>query len=319
MVQHSAARVLYLLRDFRNEHQESLREAALTQAKLSGIAIDVRSIGLNPIDEGRILNEVLAQDPPEVLIIEPANMEGIGFVLSSLMARKPTSFILLYVNRPYVEELNRKHPGRVISLDVAQQAIGDLQAQQLLRLIPHPSEAVYLKGPVMDPRADERFAGFKQKLAAVVQPRAIGNSGWNGDEVSGVLKSRYGDGRFPAAITFANDDAAAAGRRALRAMAKERGEPQTVADSVAVLGVDGAAFGQALVRKGDITATVKVPLMSGPATALAAKIVKAKTQRGLLGQPAGIPLDELGVPEHGRIIEAVASWPPLDGLYPRAS
>jgi ABC-type sugar transport system substrate-binding protein len=310
-------RVLYLLRDFKNEHQQSLKDAALAQAQRSGVALDLQSIGLNPIDEGRILNDILDQETPEVVILEPANMDGIGFVLSSLLTRKPTSFILLYVNRPYVEELNQKHPARVISLDVDQRAIGDLQAQQLLKLLPRPTEAIYLKGPVLDPRADDRFTGFKQRLAAVAQPRVLGSSGWNGDEVAGLLRMRYARGPFPAAISFGNDDAAYAGRRALRDIAHEKGEPRTAADRVIVLGVDGAAFGQERVRHGDITATVQVPLLSARAVALAAKIVTAKGERGILGRPEGIPFKELGVPERGRVLEEVVSLPALERLAHR--
>jgi ABC-type sugar transport system substrate-binding protein len=309
-------RVLYLLRDFKNEHQRCLREAALAQAKQSEVALEVQSIGLNPIDEGRIINDVLAQEPPEVLILEPANMDGIGFVLSSLMARRPTSFILLYMDQPYVEELNQKHPGRVISLGVDQKAIGDLQAQQLLRFVPRPTEAIYVKGPVMDSRAEDRFNGFKQRLGAVAQPRVIGHSGWNGDEVASILALRYASNPFPAVISFGNDDAAYAGRRALREIAQEKGEPRTIADRVSILGVDGAAFGEERVRHGDITATVKVPLLSERAVAIAGKIVKAKAQRGILGKPEGIPLKELGVPETGRVLEGVTSLPPLERLRP---
>ncbi len=169
-----------------------------------------------------------------------------------------------------IEDLRRKFPRvPVFSVSPNQRNVGEIQGMQLRSLLRPQDELVYIQGPSGTSTSQRRLSAARQVLSDRSDLKwTIFNSDWSHeggyDTMKGWLEI-FTRGQLPSFLVAAqNDDMAVGARKALFDWASSGRAIDS--DNLRFVGCDGSpAFGQRLVTEGQLTATVAIPSVSGPA------------------------------------------------------
>lgn len=293
------ARVIVSLLDERQDYSrlqaEEARAAAERRSSLSAEVTFAENNALVQIHQ--LFSHIHAPDArPAAIIVHSATGEGLERVARNAV-NAGIGWIILNRRVGYVDDLRSARTDLPIaraSLD--QQEIGQIQGRQVRKLVPEPGLLIYVSGPLDTSAAQDRLEGTKQELGDDGFEWKVlnGNRTEEGAEnaVASFLRLKTGAGGRPAVIVAQNDWMAKGARRAGIAH-----DPTW--QSVPVIGCDGLAeHGQALVKAGQLAATVITPGTAGKAVELVADWLE---QRQL--PPADVML-------HSR------SYPPEEALAP---
>lgn len=292
--------VALLLEDEDNLYQRLLSREARPAAERLGIAI------LEPeFAEGsswtqiESVNAHLRKDaPPDALMIVLAGEQYTRPTFERVVGR---GLALAFLNRvpDWVPELREEHP-RAFAVGVTprQMGIGELQGRQALVLARPGASVLLVTGSAGSVTAIERARGFHESVKDRLTVHTI-DGRWSGSRARRALSQwfRLGSADGCLDLVVCQNDAMAAGVRAAlaeQAAASGRAELR----DLPVIGCDGLEDeGQAMVARGDLTATVVMP----PTTPAALETLEAWWEKG--ERPETIFVD-------------ATSFPPLEKLKP---
>jgi ABC-type sugar transport system substrate-binding protein len=171
---------------------------------------------------------------------------------------------LVFLNRvpAYCADLSAAHPDVLVaSVAPDQRAIGRLQAQQCSRLLPPGAFVLLITGPPRNPTVVARTEGFLTGIEAHASTHIL-EAQWTEESAFKALSDwlRFGADRDRpiGSVVCQNDSMGRGARRAFRQRAA--GSADEAWSRVAILGCDGLPEeGQALVRSGELAATIVVP------------------------------------------------------------
>lgn len=203
---------------------------------------------------------------PAGIIVEPVAGDGHARVAQAA-ARAGIGWVVVNDVFDYMSALRAEYPALpVSSVSRSEMAIGAIQGQQCRALQPSGGELLYLQGPIRSKSAVGRAEGFRDELkgSGLHIEDLIGDWTESGGEEAMKRWLRFfgTTSKLPKVICCQNDSMAVGARRALRSAMPE-------ASAVAITGCDGLPKGgQALVREGELAATVVTPSPAGPAAKL---------------------------------------------------
>jgi ABC-type sugar transport system substrate-binding protein len=201
------------------------------------------------------------ETPPDAILI----MLAAGEPLPSLFERVvKTGIAVVFLNRipPWLEDLRKAHADALLAgVTPRQESIGEIQARHALRLAPKGAFALLVTGDEANPTAIARKQGFLDAVAGRLQVHCL-NGRWSAQGAERAVADwlRLGAWRErPPALVVCHNDAMSLGVR--KALARYAAGTERAGITVPpFLGCDGLAEeGQAMVKRGDLVATVVVP------------------------------------------------------------
>ena len=205
---------------------------------------------------------------PAAVLLHP--LAGDGWPKVAVDATKAgVGWILLNRDFQYIDELRVAHPTLPIGVvTIDQLAIGRIQGQQLLRLLPTGGSVLYLQGPPDNTAAQQRLQAMKQVIETTAVELIVLNADWTETGAEKAIAtwlrlSRSRDVSIRAVV--AQNDAMAMGAR--KAIAETM--PQWL--GCPFLGCDGTSSGgQRFVRERSLTATIIIKPTAGVAVDIVA-------------------------------------------------
>ena len=205
---------------------------------------------------------------PAAVLVHPLAGDGLPKVAADA-TKAGVGWILLNRDFPYIDELRAAHPGLPIGVvTIDQLAIGRIQGQQLLRLLPKGGLVLYLQGPADNTAAQQRLQAIKEAITTTGVELIVLNADWTeaGAEKAIVTWLRLSKSRdVSISAVVAQNDAMAMGAR--RAVAETM--PQWL--GCPFIGCDGTGSGgQRFVRERSLTATIIIKPTAGVAVDIVA-------------------------------------------------
>jgi ABC-type sugar transport system substrate-binding protein len=290
----SRRRAALLLDDAENQYQQVLQREARASATKAGVEL------LEPeYAQGSSWTQV---DSVNRLLREATRPDGLMLMLAGgQWTRAPFERVVkagvpaVLLNRipAWVEELRRDHPKALVAaVTPRQEAVGEIQARQALRLAPPGSFVLLVTGDAASSAAAARRAAFRQAVGdALVVHEIDGRWSAAGAENAFGEWFRIGADRDRAVklVVCQNDAMAAGARAALAAQAAASAQPSLA--RTPVTGCDGTdKEGKAMVARGELAATVVMP----PTTPAALDVLARYWETG--ATPAAVVLDPASHP-----------------------
>lgn len=221
------------------------------------------------VEQIRSILDLPANRRPTAIMVN-AVRENILLGVAKDAAAKGIAWVYLCRWTNSIEDLRRTFPRvPVFSVSPNQHSIGQIQGMQLRVLLKPEDELVYIQGPSGTSTSQRRLNAARQVLSDRTNLKwTIFNSDWSGEGGHATMKGWleiFTHGQLPNFVLAAqNDDMANGARRALFEWASAaRSVPL---EKLRFIGCDGIpTFGQRLVTEGELSATVAVPSVSGPA------------------------------------------------------
>ncbi len=296
-----AAQVLVSLLDERQEFARLQARSATEAAERAGLSVEVLFAENNAVVQ---IHQIFARihapeaERPAAIVVQSVTGEGLERVARNAVGAG-IGWILLNRSVGYVEDLRRSHPSVPVALVTPDQAeIGRIHGRQVRALAPGKGLLLYIQGPVDTSAAQDRLRGAQEELAGTSYEWKILNGDWTeagaAKVVGAWLRLRAADAVSPAIIVAQNDAMALGACKAGRSKGADW-------HAVPTVGCDGLPeHGQALVRAGELAATVIMPASAGPGVELAARWILERRQLAaeLVLQPLSFPeLKVLRAPE----------------------
>ncbi len=267
-----AAKVVVSLLSDKQEFQVMQATAAREAAADAGLEAEVLFADNNAVLQiHQLFRHVHAPEGerPAAIVVETVTGEGLERVARNAV-RAGIGWVLINRSVGYLELLRAERKDLPIaSVTTDQEEAGRIQGRQLRALAPKGGAVLLLQGPPDTWAAMGRLRGAESVLKGVGIELKVLNGDWTEESaekaVVAWMRLKTTEGFRPVAIAAQNDAMAMGARRALRAHRKEwLGLP--------LLGCDGLPEGgQALVARGELTATIVTPPPSGPAVKLVAR------------------------------------------------
>jgi ABC-type sugar transport system substrate-binding protein len=266
-------RVALLLDDPENRYQRLLvREARATAARLRMELLEPQFALGSSWTQVEALNRHLRETRPDGVVVMLAG----GQWTRSPFERLPRSGVaVVLVNRipSWVEELRREHPSALVAgVTPRQEGVGEIQAQQALRVARPGSFAILVTGEASSAAAIARKAAFLGTVAGRLSVHEI-DGRWSAGGAEKALGEwfRVGAERDrPLDLVVCQNDAMASGARVVLLRQAASLERRDLA-RVALLGCDGLEEeGRSMVARGELAATVVMP----PTTPRALEILR---------------------------------------------
>jgi ABC-type sugar transport system substrate-binding protein len=289
-----------------SEHQEFQRmqaEDARSTGARRNLDVEVVFAENNAVLQIQQLYRGIHRPPEEraaAIVVETVVGEGLERVARAAV-KAGVGWILVNRRVGYIADLRRQRPDLPIcGVGTDQEAVGRLQARQVLALVPGGRGLVlYVQGPSDTSAAAERLAGLTAGLSGTgVEVRLLVGD-WTEESgrraVERWLSLKTSEGLRPEVIACQNDSMAAGARQAIIAAARRE------LAGVRLTGCDGLVEGgRRLVDQGVLAATVVTPSNTGPALELVARSLAHgdHPDMELLLQPTSYP--ELGEGKLGR-------------------
>jgi ABC-type sugar transport system substrate-binding protein len=199
---------------------------------------------------------------------------------------------LVYLNRipPYLAELRHAYPDVLIATVAPDQSeMGRIQAAQCKKLLPDGGYVLLITGTHDNPSAIARKEAFLALAGAPLEVHVL-DALWTEESAFKALSDWYRIGadrdRKLSLVVCHNDPMGLGVRRALVQRATLIGD-QAIAN-IPIIGCDGLlSEGQALVKRGQLSATVVVP----PTTPRAVEMLADFWTRGIRNELALLPLE----------------------------
>ncbi|HEX6805333.1 MAG TPA: substrate-binding domain-containing protein [Terriglobales bacterium] len=204
-------------------------------------------------------------------------------------------------NVEYFTEVRQKYSTPMFSVTASHREVGEIQGQQIGRLLPEGGAVLYIEGPSDNDASVRRTEGMQLAKPHNVEVRIL-RGRWTGESAYNAVTSwlRLSIAKEVAigVIAAQNDAMALGARKALADM--DNGPLRDRWLKLPFIGCDGLPkSGQAAVRNGSLTATVVIPPNAGEAVELMATALRT-------GQPAA-----------ETFFTQPSSFPPLTSLNPK--
>jgi ABC-type sugar transport system substrate-binding protein len=261
-----------------NDYLRAIADEARITARRLGLELEVSFADNNSVLQIQQLYACVHREPdrrPRALLVMPVEDEALTRVASKAVSLG-VGWIALFRRMDHVQRLRVEAPGvpvAVVSPDQAE--IGAIQAAQIRAQLPAGGVVLYVHGTTGNSSTQERMDAALDGL--------VGSRIEIGGRVDGRWSAAEAEKGLPRALRLAlvrhsavnvvacqNDAMARGAIQALRTLAREDARPELA--RIPVLGADGLPdVGQAMVRSGELAATIVLPMVAGRAVELAVR------------------------------------------------
>jgi ribose transport system substrate-binding protein len=293
-------KVALLLDDPENKYQQLLVREARAAAPGCGIELlppeFAKGFSWTQVES---VNRLLRETRPDGVVIIFAGEQWTRAPFERLV-KADVPVVLLNRIPDWVEALRRDHPRALVAgVTPLQEGIGEIQGSQALRLAPRGSFVVLVTGEASSAAAVARKGGFLRRVADRLEVHEL-DGRWSAKGAEKALAEWFRVGAEhdrPLALVACQNDAMASGARsALLRQAASSGRSEL--ERVPLLGCDGLEEeGRSMVARGELAATVVMPLTAAPAL----EVLRRYWDSG---------------DRSGTVVLEGSSFPPLDALGP---
>ena len=269
-------RILVGLVSENNDYQKAQAQAAEDAANANLASVEMVYCNGDAVEQSQqLLQRVLAKsDESKIsgIIVQP-----VGTSLRQVAqaaAAAGIGWVILHREVEYFSELRAKHSVPIFAVSSDHKEEGHIHAMQLAALLPKGGRVLYITGPNVDSVAQKRADGINHSKPANIQLLTM-RGNWSVESGHKAVLSWWKlstSKQQPIDAVVAQNDAMALGaKQALQELAEE------ILAKVFVIGCDGVPeSGQLWVKKGDLKATVIVPVVAGVAVEMLVKGIKEK-------------------------------------------
>ena len=285
-----------------NDYQVEQVSAAQAAAARLGIDIEIIHTEHDSIQQSQVVLDFIQRPTstrPHAIFFEPVGT-SLAQPARAAAAAKVGWVILNRENVDYVRELRERYATPMFSVTTDHKGVGEIQGEQITRLMPKGGGVLYIEGPGDNNAAVRRAEGMLSRKAANVEVRMLRGrwtevSAYNA--VNSWLKLSIAK-EIPIGVVAAQNDAMALGaRKAFHEL--PNGPVRDRWLQTPFLGCDGLATGgQKAVRDHMLAATVVIPPNAGNAVEAMAAAIRT-------GKQPDVTLFTQG-----------SSFPPLHSLAP---
>jgi len=299
----SGSKILISLTTKDNDYQRAQAAAVEAMARRYAAPIEIIYAGNDAVNQSQqILNEIQKKNQDIAAVItEPV---GTGMVQVAEAAIKAgVAWAVLNREVDYAGRLQRASGLPVFEVGVDQEAVGQIQAAQLAKLVSGGGSVLYIEGPATHTAAHLRAQGMTSKKPHNIDIKSVKGS-WTEESghrtVAAWLKLSTSKCHGFVAVVSQNDAMAIGARRGFSEMNDLNERSHWL--SLPIIGCDGLPeTGQQYVKRGNLAATAVCPLTAAIALEM---FVKAKS--------SGAPIAE-------RTLVPPTSFPALEALRPMSA
>ena len=299
----SSAQIALCLIDKDNEFQQVARQDGEAAARKAGLDLTTHWSGADLAAQlTQVRGLIDSPAPPSAILIMAVRDQGLAR-LAADAARAGIHWVFLNRCDDDLAALRAEHPTLAIcQVHPDEVETGRVQGRVIRALLPDGGKVLQVQGSKRSLAARDRTAGVHEVLEAGGYRIVELEAGWTEDEgynaLVGWLRVVVRAKMRLDVVACHNDLLARGARRALADVAKDLSAPALL--QVPIVGCDGTpTVGQAMVKSGELAATVVLPRSSGPAVEIAARALSA----GEL-PPAIVTLHATPFPEPGGSGEA---------------
>lgn len=296
----SSSRLALCLIDQDNEFQQVVGQDGEAAARKAGLGLEVHWSGADLAAQlSQVRGLIDSPAPPSAILIMAVRDHGLAR-LAADAARAGIHWIFLNRSEDDIEALRAVHPRLAICQVYPDEVeTGRVQARIIQALLPDGGKVLQVQGSKRSLAARDRTAGAQEVLEAGGYKLVELEVGWTEDEsynaLIGWLRVVVQAHMRLDVVACHNDLLARGARRALAEVAEHLGE--STLPEIPIVGCDGTpSVGQAMVKSGELAATVVLPRSSGAAIEIAAR---ALSGRGL--PPAAVTLHATPFPDPGEL------------------
>lgn len=275
-----------------NDYQMEQAVAAEEAARKLGVDLQIIYADNDAITQSQqILNVIQSRSDahPDGIIFEPVGGTALPQVARAA-ASAGIAWVVLNRDAEYLSELRRTYRVPVFAITSDHEEIGRIQGRQFAALLPKGGCVLYIQGPSESLAAKQRTTGMYETKPAEVQVKIM-KANWTEASayktvISWLRLSTSHQSRIDAIA--AQDDSMAMGARKAFQELSDRDRWL----SLPFLGCDGLPkSGQALVKKGLLTATIFIAPNTDQAMEMLAKAIHsgATPQERTLTVPVSVP------------------------------
>jgi ribose transport system substrate-binding protein len=273
---------LYLT-DTENQFQKVVTADARRAAHAAGYEVAVFSAEQDP---ARQLHQIYTcihrpeAERPRAILVNAVTQGSLQRAFRDA-ARVGIASVLLNRTEEHLDELRAAFPAvPIFAVTPDQREIGLIQARQALRLLPEGGRVLLVQGVPESSAARQRLAAFREGIGDAPIELNVGVGRWSKDAAWQVtlewLRQTAFKGREPRAIVCQSDLMAQGAVEALRAFAREAGSRRP---GIPVTGCGVvASAGRALVDRGVLAATVRMPSTGEVAVKLLVRSLRSGKQ-----------------------------------------
>ena len=273
-------RVAVCLVDSDNEFQQVAREDAEVAARQAGLEIQIHWSGAKLSAQLAQLRELVdSPTPPRAILVMAVRDQGLGRIARDA-AEAGIHWVFLNRSEDSIESLRVQHPELAICQVYPDEVeTGRVQARLIKALLPGGGKVLHVQGSMRSVAARDRTAGTTEALDSSRFKLVPLEAGWSEEEgynaLRGWLRVAVQANMRLDALACHNDLLAQGARRALADVAADLGKPALT--EVPIVGCDGTpSVGQAMVKRGEMAATVVLPRSSGPAVEIVARALSGE-------------------------------------------
>jgi ABC-type sugar transport system substrate-binding protein len=292
-----AQRLALFLVDEKNEFQRLLQADAKAAAARHRLALESHFSGMDFAGQLAAVQASLdSEERPGAILVMCVSDRGIQR-LALRAAHAGVHVLFLNGSEDDLAAVRAENPSVAIGFVCPDEhETGRIQGRQFRRLMPARGKLLYVQGRIRSKAARDRTEGVLQALeGSPIELMAL-EAGWTAEDgreaVSTWLRMALRANRHLDLIGCQNDMIAEGALEALNLVAQEFGRPEV--RRIPVTGCDGSPdFGQPLVRRGELRATVVLPRATGPAVDAIARTLKTGElpPPTLLLKPESYPLE----------------------------
>lgn len=288
-------RLALFLVDEKNEFQRLLRSDAESAAARHRLALETHFSGMDFAAQLSAVQGCLdAKEPPSAILVMCVSDRGLQR-LAQRAAHAGVHVLFLNASEDDLSAVRAENPAVAVSFVCPDELeTGRIQGRQFRRLVPARGKVLYVQGRIRSKAARDRTAGVLQAIEGSPIDLMALEAGWtaeDGREAVGTwLRMALRANRHLDLIGCQNDMIATGALEALSAVAAEFGRPEV--RQIPVTGCDGSPeFGQPLVRRGELRATVILPRSTGAAVDAIAHTLRTRElpPHALLLKPESYP------------------------------
>lgn len=270
-----SSRVALCLVDEDNEFQQVACQNAESEARKAGLALEAHWSGDDLAAQlAQIRATIDAPTPPTAVLVMAVRDQGLGR-LARDAASKGIHWVFLNRSDDDVEALRAEFPALAICQVYPDEVeTGRVQGRVIRSLLPEGGKVLLVQGSRRSLAARDRGAGVQEVLDGGRYRLVELEAGWTEEEgfnaLVGWLRVAVQANMKLDLVACHNDLLARGARRALAEVARDLEKPALL--QIPLVGCDGTpSVGQAMVRSGELAATVVLPQSSGTAVALVAR------------------------------------------------
>jgi len=271
--------VALLLDDPENRYQQLLAREARAAADDSGMTLlDPELAGGSSWTQVESVNQLLREARPDGVLIMLAWEQWTRAPFERLV-KAGVAVVLLNRIPAWVDALRREYPRALVAgVTPRQEGVGQIQAEQALRLAPLGSFVILITGAALSPATVARKDGFLGTVAGRLLVHEV-DGRWSARGAAKALAEWFRVGaerERPLGLVACQNDAMASGARcALLREAASSGRGDL--ERVPLVGCDGLEEeGRAMVARGELAATVVMP----PTTPVAVELLRRFWEAG---------------------------------------